>query len=428
LFDLTNITLGILFITTVYHLFIFTFMKHKRELLYLGLLSIRSIFSVIIMDYNIFQNYKSLSINFIVTSILLILFFKHLYKEEFENKYIKPISNGIIYFDIAFLLFIMFLPLNLSPFYISILETINKSISVITIILISILSVRATINRRTGSLFILCGFLFLSSTVLYKYLFQDVIVSTSNNVGILGLIVPYFAALTKRHGRAYQKSESLIVLQANKLLEQSNRELVEKNKQKEFILKETHHRVKNNFATIVSLLTLQSNSLNNPDAITALNDAVGRVNSMHVLYEKMLLTDDYETTSIKTYLDNLIDDLIEFFSKDIDIKVERDIDDFQIDSKQLFPIGLIINELLTNIMKYAFPNRNSGLIEVVLKENEGLVILTVKDDGIGLDEGFDIDVSIGFGMKLINMLIMQLGGTIKIDNNGGVKTIIKFNI
>ena len=203
MFDLTNITLGILFITTVYHLFIFTFMKHKRELLYLGLLSIRSIFSVIIMDYNIFQNYKSLSINFIVTSILLILFFKHLYKEEFENKYIKPISNGIIYFDIAFLLFIMFLPLNLSPFYISILETINKSISVITIILISILSVRATINRRTGSLYILCGFLFLSSTVLYKYLFQDVIVSTSNNVGILGLIVPYFAALTKRHGRAY---------------------------------------------------------------------------------------------------------------------------------------------------------------------------------------------------------------------------------
>jgi two-component sensor histidine kinase len=428
LFDLTNITLGILFITTIYHLFIFTFMKHKRELLYLGLLSIRSIFSVFFMDFNILQNYKSLSINFIVTSILLILFFKHLYKEEFENKYIKPISNGIIYFDITFLLFVMFLPLNLTPLYISIIETIDNLISVITIVLISILSVRATINRRTGSLFILCGFLFVSSTIISKYLFQDVIVSNSNNVGILGMVVSYFAALTKRHGLAYQKSESLIVLQSNQLLEQTNRELAEKNKHKEFIIKETHHRIKNNFATIVNLLTLQSNSLKNPEAIAALNDAIGRVNSMHVLYEKLLLTDDYETTSIKTYLDNLIDDLLEFFSKDIDIQVEREIDDFQIDSKLLFPIGLIINELFTNIMKYAFPNRISGFIEVLLKENNGEVILTVKDDGIGYPEGFDFDESNGFGMMLIKVLIKQLDGNIKVDNTSGVKTIIKISI
>jgi len=198
--------------------------------------------------------------------------------------------------------------------------------------------------------------------------------------------------------------------------------------EKEIILKESHHRIKNNFATIVNLLSLQSNTLTNPEAISALNDAIGRVKSMQILYEKLLLTVDYKTTSIKTYLENLIDDLVQFFPKDIDIRIEKKIDDLQFDSKRLVSVGIIINELLTNIMKYAFTGKDSGLIEVVLKENKGNVILTVKDDGKGFPKGFDIAESTGFGLMLVKMLVKQLDGSLSMENNDGLKTIIKFCI
>ena len=198
--------------------------------------------------------------------------------------------------------------------------------------------------------------------------------------------------------------------------------------EKEFILKEIHHRIKNNFASISSLLSLQSKSLTNPEAISALNDAVVRVNSMKVMYEKMLLTGNYKTASSKTYLDNLIDDLAQFFPKDIDIRTEKSIDDFMLDSKQLIPVGFIVNELLTNIMKYSFTNKDFGLIEVVLKEHSGNVVLTVKDNGNGLPEGFDIDKSKGFGLMLIKMLVQQLNGSFTMENETGLKTIITFNV
>jgi PAS domain S-box-containing protein len=198
--------------------------------------------------------------------------------------------------------------------------------------------------------------------------------------------------------------------------------------EKEIILKETHHRIKNNFATIISLLSLQSNSLTNPEAISALNNAIGRVNSMQVLYEKLMLTHNYQTTSIKLYLNDLIDDLIEFFPKEIDLKVERQIDDFQTDSKQLFPIGIIVNELLTNIMKYAFKGRDSGFIEITLKEYEGEITLIMQDNGRGLPEGFDIEDQKGFGLMLIKMLTQQLDGSFTIDNHKGTRSVIKFPI
>ncbi|MCK5684241.1 PAS domain S-box protein, partial [bacterium] len=196
---------------------------------------------------------------------------------------------------------------------------------------------------------------------------------------------------------------------------------------KEIILRETHHRIKNNFASVVSLLSLQAQSSINPEAISALQDAVGRVNSMRVLYEKLLLTDDYQVTSINEYLTNLIDDITNLFTND-DIIVEKQIDEFKLDSKQLIPIGIIVNELLTNIMKYAFTERGSGRIEIILKENQGKVVLTIQDDGKGLPEGFDISESEGFGFMLIKLLSQQLNGTFIIENNNGTKSTLVFVI
>jgi len=198
--------------------------------------------------------------------------------------------------------------------------------------------------------------------------------------------------------------------------------------EKEIILKEVHHRIKNNIASIGSLLSLQAQSTDSPEVQSALQDAIGRVNSMQVLYEKLLLTDNYQVTSAMEYLTNLIDQIIDLFPDNIGITVEKQIDDFQLDSKRLIPMGIIVNELLTNIIKYAFTVKNNGLIQISLTENNGNVILTIQDNGEGLPTGFDIDTQTGFGLMLVKMLSEQLDGNFTIKSNNGTKSTLKFLI
>jgi two-component sensor histidine kinase len=142
----------------------------------------------------------------------------------------------------------------------------------------------------------------------------------------------------------------------------------------------------------------------------------------------LLLTDNYHTTSIKEYLNNLVDDIINLLSNKQNLTVEKQIDDFQLDPKTLFSIGLITNELLTNVMKYAFKNRDSGLIQITLKEHDGKATLTIQDDGNGLPDGFDIDKQEGFGLMLIKMLCEQLDGSFTIENHIGTRSTVKFSI
>ncbi len=197
-------------------------------------------------------------------------------------------------------------------------------------------------------------------------------------------------------------------------------------KEKEVILKETHHRIKNNFTSIGSILSLQANVLTNPEAITALQEAISRINSMAILYENLLIKDEYHFVSIKEYLDNLIDRIINLFP--YNLKVEKQLADYQMEPKLLIPIGIIVNELLTNIMKYAFIDRDSGLIEITLEENNGCFTLIIMDDGIGLPDGFKLEEQKGFGLMLIEMLIQQLDGSFSIENHIGTRSIIKFCI
>ena len=197
--------------------------------------------------------------------------------------------------------------------------------------------------------------------------------------------------------------------------------------EKEVILKESHHRIKNNFNSIVSLLSLQADSSDNTEVQSALNITKGRAQSMATLYEKMLLADNYQTIPVNEYLTSLTDNIINILT-DKNIVFKKQIDNLHFDTKQLFYIGLIINELLTNMLKYAFPHRDSGLIELTLKEDKGEITLTIRDNGDGLPEGFDINKEKGFGLTLIRMLSEQLGGSFTIENKIGTTSIIKFPI
>jgi PAS domain S-box-containing protein len=201
------------------------------------------------------------------------------------------------------------------------------------------------------------------------------------------------------------------------------------------LLKEAHHRIKNNIASIEALLAMQLDSLSNPEAVSALKDALGRVGSIRALYENLLIHKDQESVQVRPYAEGLADAVVSLLAGTISITVEKRIDEFELGSKVMFPLGIIINELLTNIMKYAFVGRTSGTISMELTKNQdasdpdhGTVQLAIRDNGIGLPEGFNPQTAKGFGLMLVRMLSEQLGGTFTTESRDGTRSVLTFTV
>jgi PAS domain S-box-containing protein len=206
--------------------------------------------------------------------------------------------------------------------------------------------------------------------------------------------------------------------------EEIKRQLAEK----QILLEEVHHRIKNNIASISGFLSLHLRSVSHPEALAALQDAIGRINSMGILYEKLLGSESYKDVSVKNYVESLIDTIVAMFPGKAKITLDKHITDFHLDPKRLFSLGIIINELLTNILKYAFPSGDSGLIRIFLVNAGKHVTLTMQDSGDGLPEGFDINLSKGFGLRLVKMLSKQLGGSFVLENQTGTRSRVEFYI
>ena len=187
-------------------------------------------------------------------------------------------------------------------------------------------------------------------------------------------------------------------------------------------------REKNNITSIENLLTFQADSTDNAEMKTALQESISRIQSTRVLYEKLLLSKDYQDVSIKNYIDSLIDSLVAVFPESNYISIERTIKDFTVNSKKAIPIGIIINELMTNIFKYAFKEMKKGHILIEINKTDNNVTLTIKDNGAGIDERVDANKSPGFGLSLVKMLTEQLNGTFSMENDNGTRSVLKFEI
>jgi len=198
--------------------------------------------------------------------------------------------------------------------------------------------------------------------------------------------------------------------------------------EKEILLKEVYHRIKNNMNTVASIMSLQMDTLKEPSAIAALNDARSRVVSMMLLYDKLYRTDNLKELSFKKYISPLVDEIIGNFPNRTIVKIEKNIESFMVDTQKTSHLGIIINELLTNIMKYAFAGRAAGLITISASTNNNHATIIVQDNGIGIPESIDITNSSGFGLQLVEMMTKQLRGTIKIERNNGTKFILEFNL
>lgn len=197
-------------------------------------------------------------------------------------------------------------------------------------------------------------------------------------------------------------------------------------KDKEVLLQEIHHRVKNNMQIISSLLSLQANHTDNDEIAEILKESRGRVKSMAMIHEKLYHSQNIGKLNMAEYLDNLVRDIVRSYSKNsTDITMDIDVENINLNIDTAIPMGLMVNELVSNSVKHAFP-KNKGTISVKLKYQDDYYLLSVSDDGVGFPETFNIDDSASLGLKLVKSLAIQLEGDLLIKTKDETSFVLKF--
>lgn len=205
-------------------------------------------------------------------------------------------------------------------------------------------------------------------------------------------------------------------------------------REKNILLKEVHHRVKNNIATIEAFLSLQAHSTDSAEAAAALRDAVSRVQNMRVLYETLLLEGTYDSVSIRDYIENVLESLLPVVQDEVGVVIETSIEDFSLSTRTAVPVGIVINELLTNVFKYAFAPGATGRrgdqarVSITLRRAGSRATLTIQDNGSGIPERTEADKSPGFGLEIVRMLAEQLDGTCRMETGRGTTSVLEFPV
>ena len=212
-------------------------------------------------------------------------------------------------------------------------------------------------------------------------------------------------------------------------LKEAEEETAHSLEEKEVLLRELHHRVKNNLAVITSLLSLQSSHMGSKSAEEILQESRNRIMSMALVHEQLYQTKDFSNIRILNYLESLLMNIVSSYGPGKGmVVIERDIADISISIDVLIPLGLIVNELVTNSLKHAFGPGQKGLIKVSFT-NPGAndYVITVSDDGKGMPEDLDVEKSDTLGLKLVNILAAQLEGSLKFESKKGTAFTIGFS-
>jgi two-component system, sensor histidine kinase PdtaS len=191
---------------------------------------------------------------------------------------------------------------------------------------------------------------------------------------------------------------------------------------KNVLLKEIHHRVKNNLQVVSSLLNLQSYKITDETALQAIKESRARVQSMSLIHQTLYRKDNLIGVNINDYLDKLCQSLFETYNINNDrISLKTDIETLMLDVDSVVPLGLIINELITNSLKYAFPGERQGSIDVKVQETTAGLILTVADDGVGIVNVKEVQHGDSFGFELINAFKHKLEADLEIESEQGTR-------
>ncbi len=242
------------------------------------------------------------------------------------------------------------------------------------------------------------------------------------SLGITGLLALVLAGLFLTYRNNRRRSLQLQAL--NEELAQTNVQLDRRNLQNEILLKEIHHRVKNNLEMVSSLLLLQSRQVDDLSVREVMEEGQNRVQSIGIVHQKLYQGDNLSSIEMKDYFINLSEGILDTFDSEDRIQIECIMDQLELDVDTAVPIGLIVNELLTNALKYAFPNGQSGKVKIQLEATEDNCLrLEVADNGVGK---VTQTKGTGFGSQLITLLTQQLGGTLQEEVKNGTVVRLEF--
>lgn len=271
---------------------------------------------------------------------------------------------------------------------------------------------------------------------------RDSLLSEEKNAQMSELQTQYETAqkeakIAIQEGQINQKQTQLwgalgllgLALFAGFWLWQLTKKLRKRNEEKEFLIKEIHHRVKNNLQVLSSLLYLQSRHINDETALDAVREGQNRVDAMSLIHQKLYTGDNLSAVEMPQYLYDLGDTLLDSFGlEEEQVQLIYHVDPLRLDVDTAIPLGLIINELVTNSLKYGFPNNNKGKIEITLqKTKKNQLLLEVTDNGIGKGATIESKNSTGFGTNLIQILSKKLKGKPEISTENGYTTRIVFD-
>jgi len=204
-------------------------------------------------------------------------------------------------------------------------------------------------------------------------------------------------------------------------------------KEKEILLQEVHHRVKNNLQIINSILNLQKKFVKDENAITGLEEIQNRVSTMSIIHETLYQNTDVSNIGFPSYLTRIAGNIIQGYQSETQVELVTELEDIQAPLDQAIPCGLILNEWVSNAMKYAFMGREKGTITVALRcmlsedhPDEEEIQIEVRDDGVGLPDGFDWGGRDSLGLYLVQALSEQLDAELSAESDGGTRFLVKF--
>jgi len=199
-------------------------------------------------------------------------------------------------------------------------------------------------------------------------------------------------------------------------------------KEKEVLLQEVHHRVKNNLQVISSILNLQTSYVDDPKTLEILRESQQRIKSMSFIHETIYRTADFSRLEFMDYIKTIASNLIQSYrTGTLALEFRPEMESVGLNLDQAIPCGLIINELVSNALKYAYKGRKKGVLTVVLREENDDVILAVKDDGVGLPKDFAFEKNNSLGIQLVYALLDQLDATVKVNQSNGTEFFIRFH-
>ena len=191
-------------------------------------------------------------------------------------------------------------------------------------------------------------------------------------------------------------------------------------REKEMLLKEVHHRVKNNLQIVSSLLNLQSNQVSHPEAVVALSESRNRIRTMALVHEKLYQAEKIGTLDLAEYARVLANELFSLYaSETANFAMDFALTPLEIGIETAIPCALIVNELLSNVFKYAFPDGRRGIARVELAHEGEMIRFSVRDNGVGFPPGFVIAESVTLGLQLVSDLAKQLGGSFHVESQPG---------